>query len=190
MGVVYCSHLDLGNRFRLRYNQVATATLLLVQASVVLTGELEKDGGFSLDWKTQQDCKTWNLKCTAHRFMRCPWDVPKNYYVHQLPTPRKGSSKWYPSGMACCHHPPPIGVYPSGSACSGRQSPWPVMRTRISAEWIVAIVATSKADMTGGRELPKKNIHLLVFLDSSRPVQQQLGGWKRTKHELWDGQLC
>lgn len=49
MGVVYCSHLDLGNRFRLRYNQVATATLLLVQASVVLTGELEKDGGFSLD---------------------------------------------------------------------------------------------------------------------------------------------
>ena len=63
------------------------------------------------------------------------------------------------------------------------------MRTRISAEWIVAIVATSKADMKGGRELPKKNIHLLVFLDSNRPVQQQLGGWKRRKHELWDGQL-
>ena len=55
--MVYCSHLDLGNRFRLGYNQVATATLLLVlslrnlywQASVVLTGELEKDGGLSLD---------------------------------------------------------------------------------------------------------------------------------------------
>ena len=175
MGVVYCSHLGLGNRFRLGYNQVATATLLLVlsfrnlywQASVVLTGELEKDGGFSLDWKTQQDCKPWNLKCTAHRFMRCPWDVPKNYYVHQLPTLRKGSSKWYdtlsPIRICMLWQTKPVACDDNTNLCGVNRGDCCYVQSRHE----------------GGRELPKKNIHLLVFLDSSRPVQQQLGGWKR-----------